>query len=68
MPCGGREPSGRKHELYLMCEDIKLFVTKMTIKNVECSAILEEPWGSIIHMTSPGGGLPGVYEAKQARP
>lgn len=57
-----------KHEFYLMCDDINLFISEMAEKRVPCSSIDEEPWGLIVQITLPGGGLMGVYEAKHARP
>jgi hypothetical protein len=56
------------HELYLMCDDVRAFVEEMKAKNVECSAIEEQRWGSITRLTLPGGGKLGVYEPKHASP
>ena len=52
------------HELYLMCDDIHGLVTRMKKKKVKCSAIHEERWGSLVHMSLPGGGKLGVYQPK----
>src|SRR5512132_2985567 len=48
------------HEFYLMCDDIKEFIVDMKKKNVPCSEIHEERWGSITQVTLPGGGKLGV--------
>ncbi len=56
------------HELYFMCDDVKQLVTDLQKKNVSCSAIQEERWGSLIHMTLPGGGKIGVYQPKHPSP
>ena len=56
------------HELYFMCDDVHAFIADMQTKNVQCSAVREERWGSITHITLPGGGEIGVYQAKHASP
>jgi catechol 2,3-dioxygenase-like lactoylglutathione lyase family enzyme len=57
-----------KHELYFMCDDVKAFVAEMKSKNVECSPVHEERWGSLTQLTLPGGGKLGVYQPKHASP
>jgi hypothetical protein len=57
-----------KHELYLMCEDIHAFVTEMTNRGVPHSPVEEQRWGSLTHITLPGGGQLGVYQPKHASP
>jgi hypothetical protein len=52
------------HKLYLMCDDIRTFISEMKAKNVSCSAIDEQRWGSVTHLTLPGGGKVGVYQPK----
>ena len=56
------------HELYFMCDDVRAFVADMSTKNVACSAIDEQRWGSITQITLPGGGQIGVYQPKHASP
>jgi len=56
------------HELYLMCDDVHALVADMKKKKVKCSKIHEERWGSLIHLTLPGGGKLGVYQPKHASP
>lgn len=56
------------HEFYLMCDDIKAFIADMKKKNVTCSEIHEERWGSLTQLTLPSGGKLGVYQPKHARP
>ena len=60
--------TGGKHELYLMCDDVKALIAEMVAKNVACSEIQEERWGSLTHVTSPGGGRLGIYQPKHASP
>jgi hypothetical protein len=57
-----------KHELYLMCDDVNALITEMKAKNVACSDVHEERWGSITNLTLPGGGTIGVYQPKHASP
>ena len=60
--------SNGKHEFYLICDDIVAFVSSMKQQQVPCSAIHEEPWGRLVHITLPGGGQVGVYQAHHKRP
>ena len=52
------------HEFYLMCDDVKAFIDKMKKAKVACSSIHEERWGSLVHITLPGGGKLGIYQPK----
>lgn len=56
------------HELYLICDDVQVFVAEMARQGVACSAIDEQRWGSITRLTLPGGGKLGVYQAKHPSP
>ena len=56
------------HEFYLMCDDVHALIAEMKAAKVECSPIHEERWGSITHLTLPGGGKLGVYQPKHASP
>jgi hypothetical protein len=56
------------HELYLMCDDVHAFIDDMKAKRVACSAVDEQRWGSITHVTLPGGGKIGVYQPKHPSP
>ena len=47
--------SAGKHELYLICEDIKAFVAKLTEKSIACDPIAERGWGSASSITLPSG-------------
>src|SRR5438552_5802798 len=52
------------HEFYLMCDDVKAFIDKMKKAKVACSSIHEERWGSLVHITLPGGGKLAIYQPK----
>jgi len=56
------------HELYLMCEDVKVFVDEMTKHGFACSKITDQGWGLLTQLTLPGGGELGVYQPRHARP
>ena len=59
-------PAGNNdaHELYFMCDDVHAFIAEMKAKNVSCSAIDEQRWGSVTYVTLPGGGKVGAYQPK----
>jgi hypothetical protein len=63
-------PSERNdvHELYLMCDDVDVFIDEMSAKKVRCSKIQEEQWGRLTEVALPGGGKVGVYQPLHARP
>jgi catechol 2,3-dioxygenase-like lactoylglutathione lyase family enzyme len=53
-----------RHELYLMCEDLRVEIFALQEKGVSCSQIHEERWGSITMIRLPGGGEIGLYQPK----
>jgi catechol 2,3-dioxygenase-like lactoylglutathione lyase family enzyme len=55
---------GAVHELYFMCDDLEAEMASLAKKNVSCSAVHEERWGSITRMRLPGGGEVGLYQPK----
>ena len=57
-----------KHELYLTCDDIAVFVGEMGKAGVVCGPIQEQRWGSVTQLTLPGGGTLGIYQPRHARP
>ena len=52
------------HEMYLLCDDLKAEIAVLGKKNVECSVVHEERWGSITKLRLPGGGEVGLYQPK----
>ena len=52
------------HELYFMCDDLEAEIASLAEKQVRCSAIKEERWGSIAKICLPGGGEVGLYQPK----
>ena len=56
------------HELYLMCDDVHALVEQLRARNVHCSSVDEQVWGSITRVALPGGGKLGIYQPKHASP
>jgi hypothetical protein len=56
------------HEFYLMCDDVAKFVSRLAKLGVVCAPIQSMGWGQLTHVTLPGGGRLGVYQARHARP
>jgi len=52
------------HELYFMCDDLKIEMAFLATKGVKCSNVQEQRWGSITKMRLPGGGEVGLYQPK----
>ena len=59
--CHPGEENGR-HELYLMCEDLKQTMSALDAKGIHCSQAEEQPYGSLTTITLPGGGKLGLYQ------
>lgn len=52
------------HELYLMCDDLKVTVSMLATRDIACSPPIKAPWGTLTHIKLPGGGKLGLYEPK----
>lgn len=50
--------------LYLMCDDLNATIAMLKTKNVSCSAIKEERWGSVTSIVLPSGSEIGLYQPK----
>ncbi len=60
---------GARHELYLMCDDIRGTVDELRGKGVEFSRpIAEERWGLVTAIRLPGGAELGLYEPRHPTP
>src|SRR5258706_16175311 len=53
-----------RHELFLMCSDLKAEISALRSKGVHCSEVEEARWGSITRIPLPGGGDLGIYQPK----
>jgi catechol 2,3-dioxygenase-like lactoylglutathione lyase family enzyme len=59
------ETNGR-HELYLMCDDVRAEIRALEEKGIRCSELHEERWGSVTMVELPGGGELGLYQPRHA--
>jgi catechol 2,3-dioxygenase-like lactoylglutathione lyase family enzyme len=57
-----------RHELYLMCDDLKGEMAVLREKGVDCTEVVEARWGFITKLRLPGGGEVGLYEPRHSRP
>ena len=57
-----------KHELYLMCDDLRAEISALKKKGVHCSDVEEARWGSITMLRLPGGGDVALYQPKHPSP
>jgi catechol 2,3-dioxygenase-like lactoylglutathione lyase family enzyme len=56
------------YELFLMCDDVAVFISRMTERGVMCSELSVQRWGSVTHLTLPSGGTLGVYQPAHPSP
>jgi catechol 2,3-dioxygenase-like lactoylglutathione lyase family enzyme len=62
------EEDGR-HELYLMCDDIRATIAELKGKGVDVSdEISDEGFGLMTSLALPGGGELALYEPRHATP
>jgi catechol 2,3-dioxygenase-like lactoylglutathione lyase family enzyme len=58
-----------RHELWLMCDDIRATMEELAGRGAEFVApVTEEQFGLTTQLRLPGGGLVGVYEPRHASP
>ena len=53
-----------RHELYLMCDDLKATIAALEQKGVAFEPPTEARWGILSRLTLPGGGKLGIYQPK----
>jgi hypothetical protein len=53
-----------RHEIYLMCDDVKETVAELKKRDVKCGPIKEQGFGLVTSLTIPGGGTMGLYQPK----
>ena len=60
---------GGRHELYLMCDDVRATVAELERKGVAFTRpITDEGFGLLTSLTLPGGGELGLYEPRHPTP
>ncbi len=57
-----------RHDLFLLCDDLKAEMAALEAKGVGCLEVAEERWGSVTRIQLPGGGQLGLYQPKHPRP
>jgi hypothetical protein len=65
--CHPDENNGR-HELYLMCDDVRAEVSRLGKRNIQCGPVSDEGWGLLTMLRLPGGGELGLYEPRHPIP
>jgi hypothetical protein len=59
----------REHEVYLMCDDINAFVTRLEERGVQTNGPIEDRgWGLLTAIALPGGERIGIYEPRHPSP
>jgi catechol 2,3-dioxygenase-like lactoylglutathione lyase family enzyme len=53
-----------RHELFLMCDDLKAEIVALEEKGVRVTDVQEARWGSIAKIRFQGGGEVGLYQPK----
>jgi hypothetical protein len=54
-----------RHELYLMCDDIRATVAELEARGAEFAGpVSDEGWGLLTSVRLPGGGALGLYQPK----
>lgn len=53
-----------RHDLFLMCDDLKATMQQLAAKGAQCGSITEARWGSITSIHLPGGGELGLYQPR----
>jgi hypothetical protein len=56
------------HELYLMCDDVKAFVSALKQHRLTCEPVEDRGWGLLTQLVLPSGAKLGVYQPRHARP
>lgn len=56
------------HELFLMCDDVDVFIGEIAQHDIACEPVKDEGWGLLTRLTLPGGGKLGVYQPRHDRP
>jgi hypothetical protein len=56
------------HELYLMCDDIEVFLSELGQRNIACGEVQDQGWGLVSEIILPGGGKLPVYQPRHPRP
>src|SRR5262249_9517941 len=61
LACHPAESNG-KHELYLMCDDLRAEIARLDEKGIACGPVSDQGWGLLSTVRLPGGGDLGLCE------
>jgi catechol 2,3-dioxygenase-like lactoylglutathione lyase family enzyme len=62
-------PASGRHELYLMCDDVRATLDELRARGVEVvTDVSEQGFGLMSTIRLPGGGELGLYEPRHASP
>jgi predicted enzyme related to lactoylglutathione lyase len=53
-----------RHEIYLMCDDIKVVTDTLASAGIASRPVTAEDWGLLTAFTLPGGGEVGLYQPR----
>jgi hypothetical protein len=59
---------GAGQELYLICDDIEVFMRRMAELGHACEPLRMLSWGALTMLTLPSGARLGVYQPRHERP
>ena len=63
------DATGGRHELFLMCDDVRATVAELEAKGVETvGGVTDAGWGLLTAIRLPGGAELGLYEPRHASP
>ena len=62
------QSEGTGHTLFLMCDDIRVFLTEMEKRKIDCGSLQDQGWGVLTEVTLPSGGKIQVYQPRHKRP
>lgn len=50
-----------QRDLYLLCDDLAPMLARLDTHGISYEPVIEAPWGTVTHITLPGGGRLGLY-------
>jgi hypothetical protein len=56
------------HQIWLMTDDVKAEVSRLTNVGVACEPTADRGWGIVTQIGLPGGGKLGLYQPRHERP
>jgi catechol 2,3-dioxygenase-like lactoylglutathione lyase family enzyme len=69
LACHPADDGGPRHELYLMCEDLRVTLAELRAKGVETAGEpSDQGWGVLAAIEVPGLGRLGLYEPRHLSP